>query len=60
MKIELKYTEKTALNYVMRYCKNKSIYSVTLHIRARKDLDRTEFINHIRGINGVVEASVYE
>lgn len=74
-KIELKYTEKTALNYVMRYCKNKRmmirnlevtgavssdkpVYSVTVHVRSRRKFDHDEFINHIRSISGVQEASM--
>ena len=76
-KIELKYTEKTALNYVMRYCKNnrmmirnlvvtgtvagdKPIYRVEVHVRSRKKFDHNEFIEHIRSISGILEASMGE
>ena len=76
-KIELQYTEKTALNFVMRYCKNnrmfirnlevkgnvdseKPVYSVTISLLTRRKIDHKELIEHIRGINGVVKASIAE
>lgn len=38
----------------------KPVYSVAVHVRSRKKFDHNEFIEHIRSINGILEASIAE
>jgi hypothetical protein len=39
---------------------NNYILSVAVHVRSRKKFDHNEFIEHIRSINGILEASIAE
>lgn len=38
----------------------KPVYSVAVHVRSRKKFDHNEFVEHIRSINGILEASITE